>query len=317
MILDKNVPTPGHLVLVGAMMLALVSCARQSAPQSAGDAAAGPSGANAPIKVAATISTLAALVQMVGGDKVDVFSIVPVGVSPETYDPAPQDLVKIASAQLIVENGAGLELWLQKLLRSAASSKARVLVLSDGMPVAGATGNGEPGNPHLWLDPTYAQAYVHKIASALRDIDPGNAAAYSANESAQIAKLAALDAWIRAQIATIPPDQRAMITFHDAWFYFDRRYGIKDIGAIEPSPGQQPSAAYFAALVKQARDNHVRAIFAEPQFSPKLAAQLAASAGITTVSDLYDDTLGTTPELQTYEGMMRYDVNTIVKALRS
>jgi manganese/iron transport system substrate-binding protein len=316
MILDKGVPASARFLLAGAIALAATSCGRQSAPEPAGSAARSASAGSAQVKVAATISTLAALIKAVGGDNVDVFSIVPLGVSPETYDPAPRDLVNVAHADLIVENGAGLELWLEKVLRSAANPKARVLVLSDGMPVAGATAKGEPGNPHLWLDPIYAQAYVRKIAQALREIDPANAAAYSANERREIANLAELDRWIRAQVASIPPDQRSMITFHDAWLYFDRRYGLRDIGAIEPSPGQQPSAAYLAALIEQARANHVRAIFAEPQFSPKLAAQLAASAGIKTVSDLYDDTLGTTPQLQTYEGMMRYDVDTIVKALR-
>jgi manganese/iron transport system substrate-binding protein len=316
MILDKDVTIFARSLLAGGMALAVASC-NHAAPPPADMAVPRPSAGSVPIKVAATISTLAALVKAVGGDKIDVISIVPVGVSPETYDPAPRDLVNVASAQLIVENGAGLELWLQKLLRSVANSKARVLVLSDGMPVAGATAKGEPGNPHLWLDPAYAQIYVRKIAQSLREIDPPNAEYYSANERREIATLGALDSWIRAQISTIPPDQRAMITFHDAWFYFDRRYGLRDIGAIEQSPGQQPSAAYLTALIKQARDNHVRAIFAEPQFSPKLAAQLAASAGIKTVSDLYDDTLGTTPQLQTYEGMMRYDVDTIVKALGS
>jgi manganese/iron transport system substrate-binding protein len=295
-----------------AMALSLTACSTRQSPTTTETTATARR-----VQVSATISTLAALVKAVGGDKVDVFSIVPVGVSPETYDPAPRDLVNIARAQLIVENGAGLELWLEKLLRSAANSKARVLVLSDGMAVVGASAKGEPGNPHLWLDPIYSQAYVRKIAAALREIDPANAGEYAANVRREIAKLAELDRWIRVQVATIPPDQRAMITFHDAWFYFDHRYGLRDIGAIEQSPGQQPSAAYLSALIKQARDNHVRAVFAEPQFSPKLAAQLAASAGIKTVSDLYDDTLGTTPQLQTYEGMMRYDVDTIVKALRS
>jgi manganese/iron transport system substrate-binding protein len=316
MILDKDLSMTARSLLAGAIALATISCSHQ-ASEPAGSPNSRASSGGSRVKVAATISTLAALVKTVGGDKVDVFSIVPVGVSPETYDPAPRDLVDVAHADLIVENGAGLELWMEKLLRSVASSKARVLVLSDGMQVSGATANGAPGNPHLWLDPIEAQAYVRKIANALREIDPANAAEYSANERGEIARLTELDRWIHAQVATIPPDQRAMITFHDAWLYFDRRYGLRDIGAIEPSPGQQPSAAYLAALIQQARDNHVRAIFAEPQFSPKLAAQLAASAGIKTVSDLYDDTLGTTPQLQTYEGMMRYDVDTIVKALRT
>lgn len=268
------------------------------------------------VNVVATMSTIAALVQSVGGDRVDVTSLVPVGASPETYEPTPHDVVSLAKARLIVENGAGLELWLAKLLRSAASRSARVLVLSDGLPVEGAS-TGQPGNPHLWLDPHFAKTYVSKIAGALREVDPVNALTYSANERAQLARLDALDAWIKQKIARVPVQQRAMITFHDAWYYFDRRYGLRDIGAIEPSPGQEPSAAWLAKLIALARDNHVKAVFAEPQFSPKLAAELASSAGIKTVRDLYDDTLGATPGLQTYEGIMRYDVNTIVEALNS
>lgn len=308
MILDKRY----WAFVAPTLLLVLFSsaCASQhneSAPSATSDGR---------VKVAATMSTLASLVKSVGGDKIDVVSLVPIGASPETYDPSPQDLVELARAQLIVKNGAGLELWLDKVLHSVANPKARVIVLSDGMPVAGASAQGEAGNPHLWLDVTYAQAYVKKIAGALAEIDPGNAAYYAANEKDELARLSALDRWIRAQIATIPPDQRNMITFHDAWYYFDKRYGLRDIGAIETSPGQQPSAASLSALIALARANHVRAVFAEPQFSRKLADELASSAGIQTVTDLYDDTLGTTPELQTYNGMMRYDVDQIVKALR-
>ena len=317
MILDR---ARGPICLCAAAtgVFVLASCA---GGQQSTSGSGGPTASSAPqpghVQAAATISTLAALVKSTGGDRVDVFSIVPVGVSPETYDPAPRDLIAIAHAQLIVRNGAGLEQWLDKMLRTAANPKARVLVLADGMPVLGATSDNAYGNPHLWLDPIYAQAYVHKIAAALREIDPAGAQTYTDNERSEIARLQELDRWIRSQIATIPPDQRAMITFHDAWVYYDRRYGIRDVGAIEPSPGQQPSAGYLASLIKLAHDNHVRAVFAEPQFSPKLAEQLASSAGIKTVSDLYDDTLGTTPQLQTYEGMMRYDTDAIVKALRT
>ena len=310
MILDKQRFWRWSLSLVIASVLAGGCSSRQSPAPAASPSTSQP-------QVAATISTIAALVQAVAGDKASVVSIVPVGVSPETYDPSPRDLVALAHADLIVKNGAGLELWLDKVLRNVAKPGVTVLVLTDGMPVEGAPAPGQPGNPHLWLDPLYAQAYVHKIAAALSRVDPANAGSYASNERAEIARLKVLDSWIRTRIATIPPDNRTMLTFHDAWWYFDKRYGIRDVGAIEPSPGQQPSAAYLAALINQAKALHVRAVFAEPQFSPKLAQQLASSAGIATVSNLYDDTLGTTPQLQTYEGMMHYDVDTIVKALAS
>lgn len=269
--------------------------------------------------VVTTISTLASLVASVGGSKIELRTLVPVGASPETYDPKPSDLIALAHARLLIENGAGLERWLKKLLRSAAGPDLRIIVLSDGLPVAGRAdpNDRESGNPHLWLDPVLAQAYVRKIARALAEVDPPNARYYAANAREQSRRLEELDRWVRSKIETIPLERRAAITFHDAWYYFNRRYGIRTLGAIEPSPGQEPSAEHFAQLVALAKSNHLRAVFAEPQFSPKLARQLAESAQIKTVTDLYDDTLGTTPELSTYEGMMRHNVDTITAALNS
>lgn len=304
MILDKYVGSVAVLALVF-----MCSCARTAGngPLST------PSGK--PV-VVATTSTLAALVKTVAGDAMDVRSLVPIGASPETYEPAPKDLVELSRAAVIVENGSGLEAWLSKLLADA-SPRARVVVLSDSLPGSASHPDGHPfANPHFWLDPTYAVVYVHTIARALAAADPAHAAFYQANASLEAKHLAMLDAWTKRQISSIPPDRRAMIADHDAWYYFDRRYGIEDVGAIEQSPGKEPSAADLVRLIARARAHNVRAIFAEPEFSPKLAKQLADSAGIKTVTDLYDDSLGAAPELSSYEGMMRHDVNAIVQALR-
>jgi manganese/iron transport system substrate-binding protein len=269
-----------------------------------------PSGSNAPLNVVVTFSTLGAIVKDVGGDRVNVTSIVPVGGAPETYEPTPSDLIALSHADVVFENGSGLEAWMDKLLRSAGGDKSPVTL-------SGITDPARAQNPHFWLDPAKASDYAAKIASALESADPRHAADYRAHLKQTQTRYHALDVWIAHEIATIPPDRRVMICFHDAWYYFDRRYGIKDVGAIEPSPGQEPSAGAFAQLIADAKKNHVHAVFAEPQFSPKLARQLADGAGITTISDLYDDTLGTTPELTTYEGLLRYDVERIVEALRS
>jgi zinc/manganese transport system substrate-binding protein len=290
-------------------VLTLAACARMSVPSA-------PAQASKKLLVVATTSTLASLVQTVGGDKADVRWIVPIGASPETYQPVPQNLIDISRAAVVIENGAGLEAWLSKLLAAAPVSAKRV-VLSDSLPAAIAHPNGsEYANPHFWLDPNDAKVYVTAIAQALAAVDPRNASYYQANAATERARLTVLDEWIRKQIAAIPPSRRAMIADHDAWYYFDRRYGIDDVGAIEKSPGKEPSAADMVALIAQARTHHVHAIFAEPEFSPRLAKQLADSAGITTVTDLYDDSLGTAPGLDSYEGMMRHDVSTIVAALK-
>jgi len=262
--------------------------------------------------VACTISTLCSLVTSVGGADVEVTGLVPVGASPETYEPTPSDIVALSHAGLLIENGLGLEAWLGKILTSAGATGVTHVVLADSVPAADKVSD----NPHLWMDPIYAAGYVRTIAAALVKTDPSHASAYRANERSELARLATLDHWVRAQIATIPPEHRTMICFHDAWYYFDRRYGIKNLGAIEPAPGRDPSPGYFARLIASARDNHVRAVFGEPQYSPKLAAALQSGAGVKLFANLYDDTLGSGPDVSNYEDMMRYDVSVIVRALR-
>jgi len=291
---------------VSAMLVALSVAGCSHGP--GGTVNPQPSGS---LVVVVTTPTLGALAQSVGEDLVSVHTLVPIGSSPETYEPTPRDLSELEHASLVVENGAGLEAWLDKLIKSSATN-ARILVLSNIMP-----SQLRAINPHFWLDPNFSELYVAQIARALSQIDPQNAARYRANAAAEIKRLSELDDWIRGRIDTIPPNRRTMITFHDAWYYFDRRYGIRDVGAIESSLGKEPSAGDLSALIATARANNVRAIFAEPEFSPKLAKALADGAGIKTVTDLYDDSLGQAPDLRTYEGMMRHDVNTIVQALNS
>ena len=265
------------------------------------------------IHVVGTFSTLGAIVADVGGDRIAVASLVPIGAAPETYEPAPSDLIALEHADLVFENGGGLEAWMDHLLRSVNEGRTLVVLAPD---TSQSDAQARP-NPHYWLDPTLASGYARRIAAALEQADPAGAAVYEKNLERTLAKYALLDRWIAARVATVPPGRRTMICFHDAWFYFDKRYGIQDVGAVEPAPGQEPSAGAFAKLIADARRYHVRAVFAEPQFSPKLADQLAEGAGISTVTDLYDDTLGGTPELSTYVGLMRYDVDRIVGALRS
>jgi ABC-type Zn uptake system ZnuABC Zn-binding protein ZnuA len=261
------------------------------------------------IHVVTTFSTLNSFVQGVGGDRVQVQNLVPVGASPENYQPSPQDIAVLSQARLVVENGAGIDVWLRHMIQSVGNANMREVVLTDGLPVVG-------HNPHLWMDPVLAQAYVGKIRDALVQIDPAHKADYERNARAYGARLSALQHWIAGEIATIPPQQRAMIIFHNAFDYYDRRFGIQTVGVIELSPGQDPNPAYIGQLVDLARSHHVRAVFSEPEYSPKLAQTLAKSAGIKIVSNLYDDSIGKDPRVGDYIDMLRYDTGVIVKALR-
>jgi manganese/iron transport system substrate-binding protein len=262
-----------------------------------------------PIPVMTTISTFNSMVQAVGGPYVRVRNLVPVGASPEEYEPTPQDAVALSQARLLIENGAGLESWLAPTLKNVSAPDLKVVVESDGLHV-------KNDNPHLWMDPENAKFYVAKIRDALIAMDPAHAAAYRANTIAYDRKLDALSASIRAKIATIPPSHRYMVVFHNAWQYYNDRFGITTLGFIEANPGQDPNPEQVAHLIDLARQHHVRAIFSEPEYSKKLAQQIASGAGIHVVDDLYDDSLGTDPRVRDYISMLTYDTDVIVKALK-
>ncbi|HEX8807203.1 MAG TPA: metal ABC transporter substrate-binding protein [Candidatus Aquilonibacter sp.] len=291
---------------LGALLIsaALVACSNASNSNATATATA-----NAPIPVVTTISTFNSLVQGVGGNLVHVQSIVPVGASPEDYEPTPQDAVTLSQAKILVANGAGLESWLAPLLKNVPSNSVHVVIGADGLTVKNM-------NPHLWMDPENAKVYVAKIRDALIAVDPTHEAQYRSNAQAYQAKLEALNSWIAQQVQTIPADRRYMIVFHNAWQYYNDRYGITTLGFIEANPGQDPNPAVVAHLVDLARSHHVRAIFSEPEYSKKLAQQIAAGANVHIVTDLYDDSIGTNPRVGDYISMLTYDTNVIVGSLK-
>ncbi len=288
-------------------LLAVAAC-NGHASSASSPSPAGSTGA-APLDVVTTFSTLNSFVSGVGGRYVRARNIVPVGASPETFQPTPQSIAVLSGAQLVVENGTGIDAWVDRLVRGAGVPRSRVLVITDGMPVVG-------GNPHLWMDPVLAKTYVAKILTALVRIDPAHAAAFKKNAVAYDAKLDALTAWIRSQIATIPPARRQLIVFHDAWPYFAKRFGIEIVGSLVPAPGQEPNPRRLAELVTLARARHVRAVFAEPEYSAKLANAFAGSADIHVVTDLYDDSIGHRAAVHDYLSMMRYNTEQLVRALK-
>jgi manganese/iron transport system substrate-binding protein len=261
------------------------------------------------IAVVTTISTLNSFVEGVGGDRVSVQSIVPLGASPETFEPTPQDVATVAQAQLLVENGAGLETWLDRLLRNAASPNLHVVVASDGLSV-------KNQNPHLWMDPQLAKHYVSNIRDGLVAVDPKDASTFRANAARYNARLDDLIKQTQARIDSIPPSQRYMIVFHNAWQYYNDRFGVTTLGFVERNPGQEPNPQQVAQLVDLAKQHGVHAVFSEPEYSPKLLDAIAQGAGIKVVENLYDDSLGTNPRVANYIAMIGYDTDIIVKGLK-
>ena len=287
-----------------------------------------------PVQVVASFSILGDLVKNVGGEAVAVTTLIGPGVDAHTYDPAPADLVVLSKADIIFENGLGFEPWLDRFFASAQPPGARVVTTEGITPhEAGAddhAGEAQPEedgaqehgqfDPHVWHDVANVIIMVGNIRDALVAADPAHAELYKANAAAYVDELKALDASIREQVGTLPPERRKLITSHDTFGYFAAAYGFDIIGtalgSISTEAGD-PSARDIATLVTEIQEAGVPAIFAENVANPDLMESIAAEAGVTLAPTLYTDALG--PEGSpgdTYIGMMQSNVTTIVDALK-
>jgi ABC-type Zn uptake system ZnuABC Zn-binding protein ZnuA len=295
-----------RVVLFLALALLLAAC--ESRPAST------QSGGTKKLIAVTTMTVLADLIQQVGGEKVEVKSLVPPGGEVHTYQPTPEDIKGVVQARVVFYNGIHLEEWLDETIRSAGKPDLPVVVLSEGLPVI--QESGEEPNPHLWLDVANAKTYVERIRDSLSKVDGANAGYYGDRAKSYLGQLDELDKWIQGEVATIPKARRKLVTFHDAFPYFAKRYGFALVGVVVSSPGKEPSAREGAALIRRIKRERVPAIFAEDQFSPKLMEVLAKDAGVRVITSLYDDSLSSGPEANTYVAMMKYDVTQIVNALK-
>ncbi len=292
-------------VVIGAYAVAACTSSQVSSPSTGG------------IAVVATSTVFGDLVHNVGGDLVAVTSLVPAGADVHTFEPSPADVRGVAAARLLVMNGLGLDDWLRDTIVNAAAKGTPLVELGVALPGVELLPGEQPGteNPHLWMAVPYAIKYVDRIGAALASIDPAHTADYAAHADSYKTRLSTLDQEVRAQIATIPAQNRRLVTFHDAFPYFAREYGIEIVGVAVEAPGQDPSAAEIAALIRAIKDAGVKAIFSESQFPTQLVDQIARETGATVVAQLYDDSLGD-PPVTSYEAVIRWDVDQLVKALR-
>lgn len=276
------------------------------------------------MKVSATIWPLADFSRNVGGDLVDVQSLIPPGANAHTYEPTPSEFVFLHQSKVFVMVGLGLETWATNVINKAGAPGTVIVVTSDAVPKdqlikAGAYNGekgspGDPWDPHIWLDPTLAVYQVEAIRDGFIKADPANAAAYEANAAAYVSRLEALDREIMA--ATSKFTSKDFVALHPGWTYFSRRYGIQQAGAVQEFPEQEPSGKQIADIVKKIKELKIKVIFAEPQISAK-AAQVIAQE-IPGLKVLFLDPLGNPAKLDvsTYINMMRHDVSVMGEALR-
>jgi ABC-type Zn uptake system ZnuABC Zn-binding protein ZnuA len=304
--------------------LAMSGCAAAGPGQGASQKTAGPAlkpaqlSPGRKLRVVASTSILGDVVRNVGGDAVDVTVLIAPGQDPHAYEPSPRDVAAIENAQVVFTNGLGLEAGLESTIRAAASKGQPVIAASDGVKVLeDSTGEHAGGDPHVWFDPANVKVWVANIQASLKALDPARATTYEANASAYNVKLDELNTYIQQQVAKVPVDRRKLVTDHEALGYFAARNGFQIVGTVIPgySTVAEPSAANLADLITKIRAQKVPAVFIGTTANPKVAQTVAQETGAR-VLPLYSESLGAPGSgADTYIGMMRTDVDTIVRGL--
>ena len=298
--------------ILASMALAFVLVATLPGCVQSPTAGGVPAATGTQVPVVVSIAPLADFVQQVGGDRVDVTTLVPAGTSPHTYVLSPAQAVAVSDARVLVLNGIGLEYWADKVISAANNPSLVVVVASQGIPVLSGDADEPGGNPHVWLNPMYAVQQVEHIRDGLIQADPAGRATYESRAAAYIATLQALDTEIAQQVASWP--SKEFVAFHPSFAYFAERYGLVQAAVIETTPGREPSAAELAEIMATVRRIHARAIFAEPQLSAKVAETIAQE---THTKLLYLDPLGATIASGRYVDLLRYNVAQFSRALQA
>jgi zinc/manganese transport system substrate-binding protein len=266
-----------------------------------------PTAAEPKLKVVATFSILGDLVANVGGDRVDVAVLVGPDTDAHTYQPKPSDARTLASAQVLVSNGLGFEGWIERLAE-AAGFKGRRIVASAGA--------AEESDPHCWQDVACARRYVTTIADGLAAVDTANAALYRTRAAAYDQRLADLDRWIRSEIARVPEDRRKAITGHNSFRYFARAYGVSFSAPRGYSTDNEPTARDVANLIRQVREQKIKALFIENMTNPNVVDEIARDSGASVGPPLYSDALSKPGgPASTYEAMMHHNVTALVAGM--
>ncbi|MDO8532886.1 MAG: metal ABC transporter substrate-binding protein [Dehalococcoidia bacterium] len=305
--------------VVIALSLVLVGCA-----PSAQHAASGGPAAARKLNVVTTVAPLTSIAENIGGSRIALIGVIPEGNDSHTFEPAPSVARVMSGADLIIVNGLSLEDPTLQMAKANKKADAVILMLGEStitradwiFDFSFPESEGHP-NPHLWINPMYALRYAELVEQQLAKMDAANADYYAANLSRFRDKTMRLDAGIKAVIQTIPAGQRKLLTYHDSWAYFAKRYGMEVIGAVQPSDFKEPSAREVAQLIDQIKREKVPAVFGSDVYPSKVLEQIAREGGATFVDKLRDDELPGKPgePFHTYFGLMLENMNSMVSAL--
>jgi zinc/manganese transport system substrate-binding protein len=271
------------------------------------------------LKVVASFSILGDFVKNVGGDRVQVVTLVGPNGDAHVFSPSPADAKQLSDAKIVFVNALGFEGWITRLVK-ASGTKAPIIVATKGVkPRRMDRGEHDGGSdPHAWQSVANAKVYVANIRDALIAADPAGKAAFEANAKAYLAKLDALEADLKAVIAKVPADRRKIITTHDAFGYFKDAYGIDFIAPVGVSTDSEPSAKDVAKIINQIKTQKIPAVFLENISDARLVTRISKETGAKIGGTLYSDALtdekGDAP---TYIDMVRHNIRTLGVALTS
>lgn len=269
------------------------------------------------LNVVTSFSILEDITQQVGGDHVNVRTLVGPDGDPHTFEPSPQDSAMLSKADVVVVNGLGLEGWLDRMVK-ASGFHGTLVVASDGIKTHTLEEDGKTvTDPHAWNDVANGVHYAKNIQAALEKADPQDAADLKASGSRYITQLQQLDSWAKTQFSAIPQAKRKVLTSHDAFGYFGRAYGVTFVAPQGLSSESEPSAAQIAQMIKQIKADGVKVWFMENQLDPRLVRQIASATGAQPGGELYPEALSAPGGVaDTYEKAMRHNIETIANSMK-
>ena len=266
--------------------------------------------------VVASASIFADMAENIGGNLIEVRSIVPIGGDPHTYEPTPADAQLAGKAALVLKNGLTFEGWIDGLIANAGP-QAQIATITQGIQAIESAQYKNATDPHAWMDASLGLVYIENIKKALQALDPDNAEVYEFNYRAYRQQLEDLDGYILQAIQQIPPQQRVLITSHDAFRYYGRRYGIEVQALLGTSTDVEAQTADILRLSRAIKESGVPAVFIETSVNPKLLQQIAKDNRVRIGGQLYSDSIGSkNSPAPTYLDMLKHNTDTIVAALK-
>jgi len=290
-------------------------------------------GGSGKLNVVTTLPLFADFVREIGGDRVEVNSLLPIGSDPHTWEPVPSDVQRVAEADIAFANGLDLEPAAISVIEPNLGGSAPFVLLAPKAEEAGATvaklpegfaeegGEGgapageEPGDdPHMWMDPANAALYAGIIRDALTQADPEGKSSYDKNYDDYVSAIEDVKSYVLNKVDAIPETNRKLVTTHDAFGYFSRAYGLSIVAFVAPGPGQETSPADIAKLSRAMKDEGVPAVFVEPQIHSEgeILRQAGEDAGVQ-VCILYSDSLD--DKVSTYIELMRFNADELARCL--